>query len=152
MALNSYSPLSYAKDGIQLPALTPMLLLFLSPSQLPELELFHLKDASLHKRARYLQKCKQALWKRWTTEDLLGLREQQRLKHKRGKNAQLTRGEVVIIKDKDRNWNKWKFGIVEELITGRNWIVRDAKLRAGKMILERAVQQLYLLELSCLYI
>ena len=61
----------------------------------------------------------------------------------------LTRGDVVIIKDEDRNRNKWKLGIVEGLITRRDGIVRAAKLRAGKTILERAVQQLYPLELSC---
>ena len=32
---------------------------------------------------------------------------------------------------------------------GRNGVVRAVKLRAGKSYLERAVQQLYPLELSC---
>ena len=45
--------------------------------------------------------------------------------------------------------NKRKLGIVEECITGRDGIVRAVKLRAGKGHLERAIQQLYPLELSC---
>ena len=57
-------------------------------------------------------------------------------------------GEVVIIQDESRDRNTWKLGIIEELIVGRDGIVRGAKLRAGRGILERAVQQLYLLELS----
>ena len=40
-------------------------------------------------------------------------------------------------------------GIVEELITGRDGVVRGAKLRAGKSHLERAIQHLYPLELTC---
>ena len=38
---------------------------------------------------------------------------------------------------------------MESLISGRDGIVREAKLRAGKCYLERAVQHLYPLELSC---
>ena len=53
-------------------------------------------------------------------------------------------GEVVIIQDESRNHNSWKLGIV-----GRDGSVRGAKLQAGKGALERAVQQLYPLELSC---
>ena len=45
----------------------------------------------------------------------------------------------MIIKDDDRNRNKWKLGIIEDLISGRDGIVRVAKLRAGKATLERAI-------------
>ena len=55
----------------------------------------------------------------------------------------------MIIQDESRNCNSWKLGIVERLIVGRDGIVRGAKLRAGKGVLERAVQQVYPLELSC---
>ena len=70
------------------------------------------------------------------------------MKHK-GQTTPLAKGEVVVIKDEERNRNKWKIGIVEGLISGRDGIVRAAKLRAGKGTLERAVQHLNLLELSC---
>ena len=61
----------------------------------------------------------------------------------------LKEGEVVLIKGEERNWGKWKIGIITNLITGRDNIVRAARLRAGKAYLERAIQQLYPLELSC---
>lgn len=57
-------------------------------------------------------------------------------------------GEVVIIQDESRNRDSWKLGIVERLIMGRDGIVRGAKLRAGKGVLERAVRHLYPLKLS----
>ena len=50
---------------------------------------------------------------------------------------------MCVIKDDNKDRNKWKLGIVEELIAGRDGVVRAVKLRAGKSHLERAVQQLY---------
>ena len=38
---------------------------------------------------------------------------------------------------------------MENLIVGIDGVVRGAKLRAGKSYMERAIQQLYPLELSC---
>ena len=76
------------------------------------------------------------------------LRERHTLAHKETL-CRVHRGDVCIIKDKNKDRNKWKLGIIEQLITGRDGIVRAVKLRAGKNYSERAVQQLYPLELSC---
>ena len=86
-------------------------------------------------------------WSRWTSESLRGLRERHRLKHKDG-GVHPARGDVVIIKSEEKNRGQWKLGIIEELITGQDGVVRAAKLRAGKSIMERPVQLLYPLELS----
>ena len=40
-------------------------------------------------------------------------------------------------------------GIIEELISGRDGMVRAVKFRAGHLYLERALQQLYPLEWAC---
>ena len=85
------------------------------------------------------------IWNRWTKEYLRGLRERHTAKHKDSPFG-VEKGDVCVINE-DRN--KWKLGIVEELIAGRDEVVRAVKLRAGKSYLERAVQQLYPLELSC---
>ena len=55
----------------------------------------------------------------------------------------------MLIKEDERNRGKWKIGIVDQLIAGRDGVVRAAKLRAGNSHLERALQQLYPLELKC---
>ncbi|KAK3723358.1 hypothetical protein QZH41_002824 [Actinostola sp. cb2023] len=65
------------------------------------------------------------------------------------KTPVLARGDVVIIKGEEKDRNQWKLGIIEELIIGRDGILRGAKLRAGRGVLERPVQRLYPLELSC---
>ena len=128
--------------------MTPNSLLFSNSNYLPELVPYHLEDEDLKKRAKFLQKSKDTMWRRWTSEYLRALRERHRLKHHNGE-SHLAVGDVVIIKSTERNRNCWPLGIVERLIVGRDGIVRGAKLKTGKSFIERAVQQLYPLELSC---
>ena len=42
------------------------------------------------------------------------------------------RGDVVLIKGDERNRGKWRIGIIESFIVGRDGVVRGARLRAGK--------------------
>ena len=147
VALNN-RPLSYVEADELRPILTPNALLYNQPNVMPELQPHQVEDSILRKRARYLIKCKQAMWSRWSKEYVRGLRERRNLKH--GKKPAIAEGDVVIIQRDDKNRNKWKLGGVNELIVGENGIVRAAKLRVGAdRILDRAVQQLYPLELSC---
>ena len=147
VALNN-RPLDYVEDDIQLPILTPSFLLHIQPNVLPELEPKHIQDYDLRKRAKYLSKCKDAVWSRWTKEYLRGLCERHRLKCK-GDSTHPAKGDVVIIKSDDKKRAQWKLGVVIDLITGRDGVVRGAKLRTTKSVIERPVQHLYALELTC---
>ena len=60
-----------------------------------------------------------------------------------------TVGEVVIIKSDERTRGKGKIGVIEQVIHGVYGFVRAAKVRTGTPALERAVQHLFPLELSC---
>ena len=102
----------------------------------------------MRKRARHLRRCKQVLWSRWSGEYLKLLRERHNLKHKT-KDMAVQPGDVVLIQGPERNRGKWNVGIVTKLIKGRDGVVRAIWLRAGKSCLERAVQHLYPMELSC---
>ncbi|XP_044171590.1 uncharacterized protein LOC122955922 [Acropora millepora] len=128
VAVNS-QPLGYVEDNVKLPVLTPNSLLYGQPNLLPELEPHHLEDRSLRKRARYLKRCKEADWKRWTREYVRFLRERHTMKHS-GEESHV--GDILLINSK-----------------GRDGIVRAAKLRVGASCIERVVQHLFLLELSC---
>ena len=75
---------------------------------------------------------------RWSKEYLRGLRERQNLKHKT-RDQDLKQGDVVIIKGDDRNRNKWKLGVVDQMIKGKDYVVRAVRLRAGKSCLERPI-------------
>ena len=74
-------PLSYVEDDPQQPVLTPNSQLFGPPNVLPQLEHHQLESPDLRKRAKYLKRCKDAMWRRWTDDYLRGLREQHRLTH-----------------------------------------------------------------------
>ena len=58
-------------------------------------------------------------------------------------------GDVVLIKGDDKHRGKWNIGIVEELYKGKDNVIRAVKLRSRKTYIERPIQSLYPLELSC---
>ena len=147
VALNN-RPLSYVEDDPQLPVLTPNSLLFGQPNLLLGLEYHHLEIPDLRKCAKYLKRCKDMMWQRSTDEYLRGLCEQHRLKHAE-KPSVIAVGDVVLIKEDERNRGKWKIGIVDNLIAGCDGVVRAAKLRTGDSHLERVLKRLYPLELKC---
>lgn len=51
-----------------------------------------------------------------------------------------------MIKSDAKNRGTWKVGVVEEMVPGRDGVV---KVRTSNNRLERAIQHLYPLELSC---
>ena len=81
IALNG-RPLSYVEDDAQLAVLTPNSMLFSQPNILPEREVHYEENPQLKRRAKYLRKCKDAIWNRWTKEYLRGLRERHTVKYK----------------------------------------------------------------------
>ena len=146
-ALNNHL-LNYLEDDIDLPVLTPNSMLHANPSYLPELQAHHLAEKDLRKRAKFLLKCKEVMWKRWTSEYVRSLREHHRSvggKQKSHPNV----GDVVIVKGESKNRNLWKLAVVHTLIVGRDGIVRAAKLTTSKGEFERPIQHLYPLELQC---
>ena len=82
----------------------------------------------------WLNKCKDALWERWTTEYLRSLRERHN-QSKGTKTVKLNTGDVVIIKSEEKNRGKWQLGVVDKLHLGRDGIVRAVRLQAGKSFL-----------------
>ena len=124
-------PLSYVEDDVQMPLLTPATMLFGQPNLVPEEDPEQIEQSDLRKRARYLQRCKGVLWSRWSSEYLKALRERHNLNHKT-REMKLTVGEVVLIKGEERNRGRWKIGVIDKLIPGRDGVVRTVCLRAGK--------------------
>jgi hypothetical protein len=141
-------PLSYVEDDVELPILTPNSILHMNSTYIPELEDHHIPEKDLRKRAKFLFKCKQAMWNRWTREYVRSLREQHRLTGKK-QTFHPNVGDVVIVKEDQKPRNLWRLAVVKQLVTGRDRVVRAVKLKTGNGHLERAVQHLFPLELSC---
>ena len=141
-------PLGYVDDDYTKPILTPNLLILGDQNAAIDDVVNSDEETDVEKQLKCITTFKERVWRRWTNEYLKSLRERHNLKHK-SKDANIQVGDVVIIKGDEKNRAHWKTGIVVELFTGRDGVIRAAKLRAGKSYLERAVQQLYPLELTC---
>lgn len=120
--------LCYQKEDVQLPTLTPNTMIFLKSNILPELQPCHQEERDLRKCAKFLQKTKDAM-------NALRERDHLKLGDKRCSLA--------------GNRNSWPLGIVESLIEGRDGVICGARLRACRSHIERPIQHLYTLELSC---
>ena len=140
-------PLTYQGEEFDSQPLTPNMLIFGGNIRTPEIDL-DVEDERLAyiKREKYLQKCKDQMWNRWTSEYVKALRE--RHTQKKNVNSTVKDGDVVIIKGDEKNRGFWKLGIVTSLIKGKDGVVRGVKLRAGKGIMERPLQHVYPLELK----
>ena len=115
--LNS-RPLSYVEDDIEMQILTPnAMILGTGISELEE-DVSNFEEKDLRKRARYIQKCQNLAWKRWTTEYLKTLREYRNLRSKTKKN-QLSKEDVVLIQGDQKNRGRWNIGIVMKLNKSR---------------------------------
>ena len=55
---------------------------------------------------------------------------------------------MVVKKGNEQNKAQWKLRIITKVYPGRDGKARTVKLRAEKLYLKRAIQHLYLLELS----
>ena len=92
VALNN-RPLSYVEEDVRLPVLTQNMLQFCRPNLLPEDH--NQENPDLPKRARYLAKCKDVVWRRWSTEYRRSLRERHNL-NTTSKGNYLYQGETSL--------------------------------------------------------
>jgi len=79
---------------------------------------------------------------------MTALRERHNLNHKR-KSFEVAVGDVVVIKAEEKNRNKWLMGVVEQVYPGRDGVVRAVEVHTATGKLERPIQHLYPMELSC---
>ena len=144
-------PLGYIEDDVQSVVLTPNLMMFDYPVEIPHLENIN-EDLNvtveLKKRYRYLRNARERIWYRWRSEYLKYLRERHDLKHHE-KGPYPNVGDVVLIKSDERNRAHWKIGIVKNVMPGKDGKIRAVRLRAGQDCLERAPEHLFPLELQC---
>ena len=65
------------------------------------------------------------------------------------REAQLEVGNIVMNKGEQKNRSKWRIGKVTGILVGREDVTRGAKIQTAKSNIERPLQHLYPLELSC---
>ena len=141
-------PLIYVEDDVQLLLLTPNTLIHGMNIVNLEEPSDNIDEYELRKRSRYVQKCKEKAWTRWTSEYLKAVREQHNLRFK-SHEIQISKGDVVLIKGGEKNRGKWNIVIVQHINKCKDGNIRSVMLRCKKAILERAMQHLYPMELTC---
>ena len=62
-----------------------------------------------------------ALWRRWSREYVKALRQRHNI-IQQTKEMNIKAGEVVLVKSEERNRGKWKLGVVDTPIEGRDGI------------------------------
>ena len=97
-------PLMYVEEDIQMPVLTPNTLLYGQPLLVPEEDLDE-DFPETKRRQRYLNKCKDAAWTRWTKEYLKALRERGNMLLQ-AKEMQISLGDIVLIKGDEKHRGK----------------------------------------------
>ena len=120
-------PLTYMEEDIEFPLLTSNSLVLDQQLIIPNEDTENIEDKDQRKCQKYIQKCKEATWKRWRSEYLMSLRERHNLKHSK-KESEVKVGEVVVIEGEERNRVQWNIGIITEIYPGKNCKVRAVKL------------------------
>lgn len=109
---------------------------------------------ALTKRVQFLHRIMQHFWDRWRKEYLVELRSAHtRRVANYGNKEYVQEGDIVIIHDDNLKRNFWRLGLVEELIPGKDGMVRGAKVRVsvcGNRVTtwRRPVERLYPLEVN----
>ncbi|XP_048590618.1 uncharacterized protein LOC116613876 [Nematostella vectensis] len=149
-------PLTYVYNEIGDEALTPAHLMYgRRLHSLPDevVEPDDVRDGDHNSRIKYLSAKLSHFWKRWSGEYLTSLREFH-CAHRDNEHRETVQvGDVVTVHDDGSKRNQWKIAVVEQLIKGRDDIVRGARVRLvtkGKpQRLDRPVQRLYPIEVRC---
>ena len=153
--LNS-RPLTYLYDELE-EGLTPSHLLFghrLSP--LSENVDIHanfdnVENDKIQKRFLYLTRKLNNFWNRWRKEYVTDLRESHKLTGT--VPVHISNGDVVLIYDANEKRGFCKKGIVQDIIVGKDGVVRGSSVRKmgrGKPeTLNRPLQKLFPLEIAC---
>ena len=113
------------------------------------------KDVTAKKvvsRAKMIKLSVDHFWKRWSREYLVSLRETHKMKTK-SKNVIIKPGDAVLIHEDGLKRSRWVMGVVEETISGKDGVIRGARVRkfsdeGRRQLIERPLQKLYPLEIS----
>ena len=84
-------------------------------------------------------------WRRWSREYLVDLREHQKT-HVQKRQPGISVGDVVLIEEDGKKRNNWRLGRIDEVVVGKDGIVRGANVKTAKGKIGRPLQKLYPLE------
>ena len=110
----------------------------LLPTYVPEVNLEDTKMNNLSKW-QIIQKLTQHFWRRWYNEYLILLQTRSKWT---GAKDNIIVGDIVIIHDENLPPTKWKLARVENIIPGRDNLVRVVQLKSENGYLTRPIQKI----------
>lgn len=148
-------PLTYEYNEVGEEVLTPSHLVYGRringiPDEVIEPDDIGSEQDSCRKRFQNMSLKLAHFWERWRREYLTDLREYHRVCRSRQGNDVVRVRDVVTVYEDGKKRNQWKMAVVEELIKGRDGVVRGARVRTiarGKHTrITRPIQRLYPIE------
>ena len=102
-------------------------------------------DSQLKRRAKVQAQLLKHFWLRWKREYLTSLRESH---NTTGNNVQKVKvGDVVLVHDDTLKVN-WKLAVIQQVIKGKDGLIRAANIRTANGITNRPITKLYPLEVT----
>ena len=147
-------PLTYQSEELEKQALTPNHLIYGDKlATMPTVPEDCFSDDIIWKRKLYVEEKLNHVWSRWSSEYLATLREFHKVKdQKAGSPYVLSKGDLVLIGQPNKNCGTWKTSKVIRLIKGKDGLTRGAVMETitngTKVLIERALQHLYPLEIK----
>ncbi|XP_058799844.1 uncharacterized protein LOC131669162 [Phymastichus coffea] len=137
--LNSRPLYSISTDPNDLTAITPDHLLIGRPLNfLPDDDLLSIPGNRLS-TWRFITRARQDFWKRWHLEYLNELQKRQRWLNS---NHKIEINSIVLLIDKNQPCRHWRLGVVTEVHTGSDGIVRVVTVKTTHGVYKRNVTQL----------
>ena len=104
----------------------------------------NLKDGNMYQRKwRYVQHFVRLFWSRWTREYLPELHRRQKWQQEM---PNVQKGDIVMILDENSPRGSWPIGRVDDVMTGRDGLVRSVRLSTRSTTLVRPITKIVLLE------
>lgn len=88
-------------------------------------------------------------WKRWESEYLATLQERKKWRRER---ENLKIGQLVILKDENSPPAQWKMGRIQDVMPGKDGLVRNVLVKTEKSMFRRPVQKLCILPIDVIEI
>ncbi|KAL5475814.1 hypothetical protein EMCRGX_G025680 [Ephydatia muelleri] len=109
-------------------------------------------STSINQRVNHLKMILEHFWKRWRKEYLQDLRDCHRYSNQLQGSGDIKVGDVVVVHSDKHPRTFWKTGVIEQVLSGQDGLVRGARVRVrsrnGSILLNRPLQLLYPLEVS----
>ena len=125
------------------PALTPSMLLTFQRRPTIPAGLYDEKDAFSRRWWRQAQHLANVFWRRWIAEYLPTLQMRQKWTRER---LSINVNDIVLVSDEITPRGEWPLGRIEEVIQGRDGLIRAVRVRVRGKVLVRPISRLCLLE------